>query len=81
MNLPLYFVHADLRDDCSGIPTTPDPMPLSEVGAHMVTWLTARMEYQGYISNARMERLQPPDIEWHVVPYEPEEEDAGEDEH
>lgn len=66
----LYFVCPDGRDDCE-IPTSPDPMPLCEVGAHIAI-LRKMYLRQGYFSNARQERIAPSELCFKLVPYEEE---------
>jgi hypothetical protein len=48
-------VTPDTKDDCP-LPTTPDPMPVEQVGNHINEWLAA-YSIQGYYRNARCQQI------------------------
>lgn len=62
-----YFVLIDSRDGVENIPTTPEPMELAEVGAHIEQRL-ALYRVQGFFSNARREHLPVDSLEFRIVP-------------
>lgn len=61
-----YYVIPESRDGCA-LPTTPDPMPLCDVGTHLDLWLH-RFDLQGYFSNCRQERIPLHELSFRVVP-------------
>jgi hypothetical protein len=68
-----FYVMPDGRDDCD-CPTSPDPMPLSAIGAH-VALLRSMYRRQGYFSNARQEHIPLDELQFRLVPAEDEPED------
>jgi hypothetical protein len=67
----LYYVVPDGRDDCD-VQTSPDPMRLDEIGAHIAI-LRQMYLRQGYFSNCRQEHIAPSELVFKLVPYEEEE--------
>lgn len=53
--MKLYIAIPNTGDGCS-MPTSPEAMPLADIGAHLERWLKG-YEHQGYFSNCRRERI------------------------
>ena len=61
-----YYAIPETRDGCE-LPTTPEPMLLEEIGAHLAVWLD-RFRLQGYYSNCKQERIPLDGISFRIQP-------------
>lgn len=61
-----YYVLIESRDDCD-LPTTPEPMHLSQIGEHLARTV-GMYERQGYFSNCRQERIPIAALTFRIVP-------------
>lgn len=65
-----YYVIPQSLDGCD-LPTTPEPMELRNVGAHIDRWLrTFELKGQPYFSNCRQEHIPLDELEFKLAPHE-----------
>ena len=62
-----YYVIPFTGSEDGDLPTTPEPMELSEISAHIEAWL-GRFRVQGYYSTVRQERVLLDSISFRIVP-------------